>query len=255
MEYSIVIPTYNEAGNITSSLTQVLGFMRSFSPSFEVVLVDDGSVDDTADIVKEYAISNPEIRLIKNPHLGKSGALITGVREASGQYICLVDADMATPISDLQKLSVWMKDQDFDVVIASREGPGAVRINEPFYRHFVGRVFNLLVRILTLPGIQDSQCGFKLYKSEVAKTIFSKLVVYGPNTKVIKKPFFGALDVEVLFVARKLGYKIKAVGITWTYVKTNRFNFLQNTYKMSRDLVLIRLMDLKGKYKPKTNHF
>jgi hypothetical protein len=102
---------------------------------------------------------------------------------------------------------------------------------------------------MALPGINDSQCGFKLFKKEAAKRIFGKLVVYGESNKVISKPFFGALDVEVLFLARKFGYKIKEVPVTWTYVKTSRFNFFSNSWKMARDLFRIRLADLRRKYK------
>lgn len=249
IEYSIVIPVYNESDKISASLTQVLSFMRTFSPSFEVIVVDDGSADNTADIVDEYSKNNPEITLIRAPHKGKSAALYEGVMRACGQYVYLADADFSTPISELKKLSVWLKDQNFDVVICSREGKGAQRVGEPFYRHMVGRIFNFLVQVIALPGIQDSQCGFKLFKGEVVKRIFNKLVVYGPNAKEIKKPFFGALEVEELYLARKFGYKIKEVPVLWTYVKTTRFNFLSNAWKMARDVMLIRLADIQGKYK------
>ena len=249
MEYSIVIPAYNEADKITSSLTQVLGFMRNFSDSFEIIVADDGSSDKTADLVEEYSKNNPEVKILRLSHKGKSGAWISGVGEAQGNYLYLADADFSAHISELKKLLVWMRDQEFDIVIASREGKGAQRIGEPFYRHVIGRCFNLLVQIITLPGIKDSQCGFKLFKRDVARKIFGKLVIYGNFEKELKKPYFGALDVEVLYIARKLGYKIKEVPVTWTYVKTSRLNFFANAFKMARDLVKIRLADFKGAYK------
>jgi dolichyl-phosphate beta-glucosyltransferase len=161
----------------------------------------------------------------------------------------MADADLSTPISELKKLSVWIKDQDFDIVICSREGHGAQRVGEPIYRHLVGRIFNTFVQVVALPGIKDTQCGFKLFKGDVAKKVFNKLKVYGEVPPEIKKPFFGALDVEVLFIARKLGYKIKEVPVLWTFVKTTRFNFVQNSLKMARDLMLIRMRDLIGEYK------
>ena len=132
MEYSIVIPVYNEADKITTSLTQVLSFMRTYSGSFEVLVIDDGSSDRSADIIEEYAYNNPEVVLVRNLHKGKAAALYAGVQKAGGFYIYLADADFSTPVTELKKLSVWLKDQDFDIVIASREGTGAVRIGEPY---------------------------------------------------------------------------------------------------------------------------
>lgn len=249
MKYSIVIPVYNEADKITASLTQVLNFMRGFDHSFEVIVSDDGSSDRSADLIEAYSQGNPEVKLLRNPHKGKAAGLVAGVNASCGDYIYLADADFSTHISELKKLSVWVIDQDFDIAIASREGFGASRIGEPYYRHLIGRVFNLLVQVITLPGINDSQCGFKLFKKDVAKELFGKLVVYGENDKVISKPFFGALDVEVLYLARKFGYKIKEVPVTWTYVRTTRLNFFANSWKMARDLFRIRFADIRHQYK------
>ena len=249
IEYSIVIPAYNEANKITSSLTQVLSFMRNTSQEFEVIVVDDGSKDNTADVVDAYAASNPEIKLIRNPHKGKGPTIWTGVMQSSGEYVYLADADFSAPISELKKLSVWIKDQDFDIVIASREGVGSERVNEPFYRHLMGRVFNMLVQFVALPGIKDSQCGFKLFKSHVAKDIFGRLKIYGEAAKEIDKAYLGAFDVEVLYLGKKLGYKIKEVPVVWTYVKTTRLNPLSDSFKMAKDVILVRWHDLIGVYK------
>lgn len=247
LDYSIVIPAYNEADKITSTLTQILSFMRSFSPAFEVVVVDDGSSDDTADVVEKYMKNNPEIILIKNPHAGKGAAVRTGMLEAHGDYVFMCDADLSMPITELKKLSVWAKDQNFDIVIASREGTGAKRIDEPLIRHIMGRIFNMIVQMFALPGINDSQCGFKLFKKQAAQDAFSNLIVYGPNRKE-KKPFFGAFDVEVLFLAKKFGYTIKEVPITWTYVKTTRLSHVKDSIKMAFDVMRIRFTDVQGKY-------
>ncbi|RJR26406.1 glycosyltransferase family 2 protein [candidate division WWE3 bacterium] len=248
-EYSIVIPAYNEADKISSTLTQVVSFMRTFSQSYEVIVVDDGSRDTTADMVAEFQKNNPEVLVVRNPHKGKSYAVYTGITRAEGDLIYICDADLSTPITELKKLVVWAKDQDFDVVIGSREGKGAQRIGEPAYRHMIGRIFNMLVQVLALPGIKDSQCGFKLLKNNEAKHIFNNLIVYGPEAKITQKPFFGAFDVEVLYLARKYGYKIKEVPVIWRYVKTTRLNFIENSYKMARDVMKIRLNDIRGKYK------
>ncbi len=249
IEYSIVIPAYNEADKIVSSLNQVLGFMPSFADSFEVLVVDDGSKDATAQLVAREASEHSELRLIKNPHKGKGPSIWTGVMEAKGKYIYLADADLSAPISELKKFATWIKDHDFDLVIASREGLGAKRIGEPLYRHLMGRVFNYLVQLIILPGIKDTQCGFKLFKASVAKDIFGRLKIYGADAKEIQKSYMGAFDVEVLFLARKLGYCIKQVPVIWTYATTTRLNPIADAIKMLTDILRIRLNNLKGVYK------
>lgn len=249
MEYSIVTPAYNEEDKITASLTQMVGFMRSFSDSFEVIIINDGSKDSTEEKVRAYSKENPEVRLLTIPHKGKGVAVSTGIMAAEGKYIYMADADLSAPMSELKKLSVWVQDQDYDIVIASREGIGAKRIGEPLYRHIMGRVFNIFIQALILPGISDTQCGFKLFKNKVAKDVFGKLEVYNTEGKELEEAYLGAWDVEVLYLARKMGYTIKQVPVTWTYVKTTRLKPLKDSAKMALDVLKIRLNDLKGKYK------
>jgi len=251
IEYSIVIPAYNEADKITTTLTQIISYMRTFSNSFEIVVVDDGSKDNTADIVEKYLENNscPEIKLIRNVHKGKGPAVWAGVMNSEGDYIYTADADLSTPMTELKKLSIWIKDHNFDIVIASREGAGAQRIDEPFYRHIMGRVFNYVVQIFALPGIKDSQCGFKLFKKDAAKKVFKKLKIYGEIAKPTDKPFLGAWDVEVLYLARKLGYRIKEVPVTWVYVKTTRLSPVKDSLKMFFDVMKVRINYFKGFYK------
>lgn len=254
MEYSIVIPAYNEEDKITATLTQIINFMGSFSGDFEIIVVDDGSKDETAKKVNLYSKENPEVTLLKISHKGKGAAVCTGIMAANGDYIYLADADLSAPISELKKLSVWMKDQNYDVVIASREGTGAERVGEPAYRHLLGRVFNLWIQLVALPGIEDTQCGFKLFKKEVAKDIFGRLLIYSSDQKEIEVAYLGAWDVEVLYLARKLGYTIKQVPVIWTYVKTTRLKPFKDSAKMAIDVLRVRLNDLRGKYnivKPK----
>jgi dolichyl-phosphate beta-glucosyltransferase len=248
MEYSIVIPAYNEADKITSSLTQIMGFMKTFSPSFEVLVVDDGSKDNTATLVEDYAKNIPEIRLIRNSHKGKGPALWRGVVESAGEYIYLCDADLSTPIDELKKFAIWVKDHNFDIVIGSREGSGAKRIDEPFYRHLMGRIFNYWVQLIALRGIKDSQCGFKLFKNDAAKHIFGMLKIYGEDAKEIKKAYMGVFDVEVLFLARKSGYKIKELPVTWTHVRTTRLNPISDSFNMAKDVLKVRINYLRRVY-------
>lgn len=248
-EYSIVIPAYNEEDKITSTLTQVVNFMRGYSESFEVLVVNDGSTDATSEKISAFAKENSEIILVDNPHKGKGYAVWTGMMKAVGNFIYMADADLSAPIEDLKKFSVWILEHDFDIVIGSREGIGAKRIGEPVYRHIMGRAFNYFVQLFAIPGIQDSQCGFKLFTNKSAKDIFGRSAIYGSGTKEIKSAYFGAWDVEVLYIARKLGYKIKQVPVTWVYVKSKRFNPLGNSVKMALDVLKIRLNDIRGKYK------
>lgn len=249
IEYSIVIPAYNEEDKIIATLTQVVNFMRNFCSSFEVIVVNDGSSDLTLLKVLNYSKENTEVRVIDNVHKGKGFAVWTGMMEAQGEYIYMADADLSAPLDELKKLSVWAKDQNFDVVIGSREGVGARRIGEPLYRHIMGRFFNYWVQFIALPGINDSQCGFKLFKKKVAKDIFGRLLVYGADSKEIDVTYFGAWDVEVLYLARKLGYTIKQVPVTWTYVKSKKFSPIRDAFKMAWDVTKVRLNDLRGKYK------
>jgi len=249
MNYSIVMPAYNEEDKITSTLTQVVNFMRNFTDSFEVLIVNDGSADTTAAKVLEYCKDNPEVTLIDNPHKGKGYAVWTGMMKAEGDLIYMADVDLSAPIEDLKKFSNWALEHDFDIVIGSREGFGAKRVGEPWYRHVMGRGFNLFVQIFALRGISDSQCGFKLFTKKAAKDIFGRMQIYGSNTKNVKGTYFGAWDVEVLYLARKFGYKIKQIPVTWVYVKSKKFNPISNSVKMALDVLKIRLNDIRGKYK------
>lgn len=248
---SIIIPTYNESANIRQSLARVFEFLDTKDYSFEVILVDDGSVDKTVGIVHEFFGERSEFKLIKNPHKGKGFAVRTGILAAKGEYVLFSDADLATPIEELDRLLMWLRDHEFEVAIASREGFGAKRVDEPYYRHIMGRGFNFLVQLLVLPGIEDSQCGFKMFTREAAQEIFSRLHIYGERVQKINRAYLGAFDVEVLFLARKLGYKVKEVPVTWRYVKTPRLDPLCDSLRMFWDVVRVRVNDLRGVYHKK----
>lgn len=248
MKYSIVIPAYNEADKISSTIIQVLGFMRNFSDPFELIVSDDGSSDNTVSIVKEIAKENPELKLVENSHKGKGPTVWSAFMQAQGDYIYMADADLSAPISELKKLLVWAEEQDYGIVIASREGVGAERINEPFYRHLMGRVFNFLVRIVALPDMQDTQCGFKLFTKKCVQDVFPRLYTL-KDAKELNVPYTGAWDVEVLLLAKQLGYKIKSVPVTWVYVKTTRVSPVSDSIKMFLEVFQIRFRFLRGKYK------
>lgn len=250
---SVVIPAYNEEDNFRAgALEKVEKYLKSQDYSWEIIVVDDGSTDKTADLVEEFAqkhernsSSIKSFHVIKNPHFGKAHTVTTGVMAARGEYILFTDFDQATPISEIEKMWPLIK-KEVKVVIGSREGLGAKRINEPFYRHIMGRGFNFLVQLLAVRGIEDTQCGFKLFTNDAARKLFSKLRVY--KEQKVKDAFTGAWDVEVLLLARKFGYKIEQVPVEWKHLKTSRVNPVKDSLRMLRDILLIRWMDLRGEY-------
>ncbi len=214
-----------------------------------MIVVDDGSTDNTVGVAEEFARGKERVRILKLPHCGKGATVRDGMLESKGKYILFSDADLATPIEELKRLLNWIK-QNYDFVIASREGLGALREKEPWYRHFLGRGFNFLVKLVALRGIEDTQCGFKLFKAAAAKEILKRLKIYGQQeTEELTKPYLGAFDVEILFLAQKLGYKIKEVPVTWHYAETQKLDPLKDSIRMARDVLLVRLNDLRGFYR------
>ncbi len=248
MKFSIVIPAYNEEKNIRKSLAKVFDYLEEKDFKGEVIVVDDGSGDNTVSEVREFYGGREDLKLLEKPHRGKGFAVRDGVLAASGDYILFSDADLATPIEDADRLLMWLRDHDFSVAVASRQGFGAKRVDEPGYRHIIGRVFNFIIKLVALPGIEDTQCGFKMFTGEAADKIFSSLRVYGDTDKEISQPFYGAFDVELLYLAKKFGYKIKEVPVTWKHVETARFNFVYNAWRMFWDVIRVRINDIRGLY-------
>lgn len=249
VELSVVVPVYNEKNVVGITLTKISSFLNEYEPDYEIIVVDDGSEDTTREIVESIQKVNNKVVLIKNPHKGKGYSVRTGVLKANGRYILMTDVDLAAPIEELKRLMVWIKDNNFDVAIGSREGVGAQRKNEPWIRHFMGRVFNHLVQILVLPGINDTQCGFKLFKEEPAKKAFSASLLYGDKTTEIKVPKVTAFDVEILFLIRRLGYKIKEIPITWEYGRSTKVSNIRDSFVNFFDVLKVKYNDIKGLYK------
>ena len=244
---SVVIPAYNEEANFQKGLlSSVPDYLEKQKYSYEILIVDDGSSDQTAKLSEDFAKKNKNVRVIKNPHEGKAETVKRGVKEASGELILFTDFDQATPIEEIEKLLPFF--QEYDIVIGSRQLPGAKRQREPFHRHLMGLVFNLVVQTIAVRGIWDTQAGFKCFKSETAKDLFSHLRVYG-HGKQVKGALVTAFDVELLFIAKKRGYKIKEVPIAWHHVATTRVSALKDSVRMFRDVVKVRLNDIKGAYK------
>ena len=244
---SVVIPTHNEALRIIQNIEAISLYLTQQNYDFEIIVSDNASTDNTRDRIKEYIKSHKNTSLVTSPSPGKGPAVRLGVLESTKDYILCCDADLATPIKELERLMLWLTEQNYDIAIASREGLGSLRKGEPYIRHLMGRVFNLCVRIITQLTYDDTQCGFKLFKKDVAYSIFNKLLVY-KDFKTDKKAYLGAWDVEVLLIAKKLEYKVKEVPVLWSYVPTTRLSHIRDSVKMLRDIILIRLNFIKNRY-------
>ena len=218
------------------SLERIAAFIQQQSDPIEVIVVDDGSEDRTAEIVEEFAREYPFITLIRNPHGGKGAAVKAGVARGQGQYLLISDTDLAVPIEELPKFLPPQLD-GYDLAIASREEKGSIRINEPYYRHLMGRVYNLLVRIVAVPGIQDTQCGFKAFRREVARDLFPFQTIEG-----------WGFDVEILFIAQRVGYKVVEVPVTWYYGQRSKIRPIHDTIGMIQDLIQVRRNARRGLY-------
>ena len=212
---SVVIPAYNEASRLPSTLNKILSYLESREYPYEVLVIDDGSLDKTAQVVEEMASERPHLRLVRNPHRGKGYAVRTGMLLATGRYILYSDADLSTPIEEIEKLLPYLEGA-FDIAIGSREGLGAARYDEPAYRHLMGRAFNAIVRVVALPQFDDTQCGFKAFRKEAAHTLFKGVHLYGDSAGDVKGAMVTGFDVEVLYLAQRRGYQIAEVPVQWT---------------------------------------
>jgi dolichyl-phosphate beta-glucosyltransferase len=244
---SLVIPAYNEAARIQATIGEAHAWLASQSFATELIVIDDGSGDETAALAERALELMPNGRLIRAPHRGKAAAVHVGVQAASGDHIAFSDADLATPLPYLLDLRSAIA-HGCDVAIGSREGRGARRIGEPEYRHIMGRVFNALVRLLLLPGIQDSQCGFKLFRAEVAQELFCRSRLYDARDGTVSGPRVTAFDVELLTIARLRGYRICAVPVIWTYGEGSKVRPTRDTWHNLRDVVQVWIDKKRGLY-------
>lgn len=237
---SIVIPAYNEEARLSETLQEVMAYFGGQGFAHEVIVVDDGSQDATGAIVKKELERYPDLHLVQVPHGGKGHACRNGVLASQGQWIFLCDADLSMPIQEFAKFSVEFERQT-PILVGSREALGARRINEPEYRHVMGRVFNFLVRLLAVRGLQDTQCGFKCFRADAARKLFQLQTIPG-----------WSFDVEILYIAQKLGYSIKEIPIDWYYRSQSKVKPVRDTLNMLRELLKIRWNDIQGRYPNKT---
>lgn len=247
---SVVIPAYNEERRLPQTLQSVVEYLARQSYASEVIVVDDGSQDRTVQVVELFRAAHPNVALIRNDHRGKGYAVRTGMLVAQGHIVLFSDADLSTPIEEIDELLPWFE-HGYGIVIGSREGSGAKRIHEPFYRHMMGRVFNFVVRLLTVRGIDDTQCGFKAFRDDVARELFTRMKLYGENAQTVTGSMVTGFDVEVLFIGYKYGYKIKEVPVEWRYGIESKVNPLKDSFELFRDVLRVRWNDLRGMYNGK----
>lgn len=233
---SIVIPAHNEEARLPKTLPQVLAHLDSRDYPSEVILVDSGSQDGTAEIGRNFAESRDDFRLIQVDKPGKGLAVQRGMLAAAGEYRFICDADLSMPIHQVDRFFPPQL-ENTEIAIASRELEQSVRYGEPIYRHLIGRAFNTLVRLLAIPDIQDTQCGFKCFRADVAEDLFRVQQLEG-----------WTFDVELLFIAQRRGYQIVEVPIPWYYFPGSRVQVVRDSIAMFLDLFRIRYFHLTGRY-------
>lgn len=232
---SIVIPAHNEETRLPQTLEQVFDFTRKQSFTTEVLVVENASKDRTLEIARQYAAQNPILQVIHEEQPGKGRAVQRGMLAAKGEYRFFADADFSMPVGEIPRF--LPPAISAPIAIASREAPGAVRYNEPGYRHITGRVFNTAIRLIVLPGLDDTQCGFKMFRADVAEELFRRQTLMG-----------WSFDVELLYIARLRKIPIVEIPIPWYFNPESKVNVLRDSWRMFRDLLLIRRNGSNGLY-------
>jgi dolichyl-phosphate beta-glucosyltransferase len=233
---SIIIPAYNEAHRLPGTLTKILSFLDDQTYSSEILVIENGSQDETYRIAQDYSSRHARVHVLRNNARGKGLAVQKGMIESQGEFRFMCDADLSMPINELNRF-LPPQLENFDIAIASREAPGAVRYNEPRYRHIVGRMFNMMIRLLALPDLQDTQCGFKCFRGEVAQELFQRQTIPG-----------WSFDVEILYIAVQRGYQILEIPIPWFYNADSKVRVVTDSIQMGSDLLGIRQKSAQGVY-------
>jgi dolichyl-phosphate beta-glucosyltransferase len=242
---SIIIPAYNESENFRSGvLIPMIPFLNPQSFSWEIIFVNDGSTDDTLGLLSKYSDYSKNIHVLTIPHGGKSAAVTAGMLTAEGSYILFTDFDQSTPLKFALPF-IKAHENGADLVIGVRGGDSSYK-SDSIMSRIRSLIFLILVRAIAIPGIKDSQCGFKSFTNEAAKKIFSSLKVC--KQKNVSGGYMGAFDVEVLFLAKKFGYSISQLPVDWVRIPSKHLNIWKEPLMMVRDTLKIRLYDILGKY-------
>jgi len=247
MKISLIVPCYNEEINIQKGVLDKIGNYTVKDDRFiEVIVVDDGSDDSSKTVIKDkYLKIYPKFKLLENSHQGKAFAIMTGISSAEGSYVMFSDIDLATPIEEAQKL-ISAINEGYPIVIGSRK---TQRSGAPIMRKIMSLGF-IIVRdlLIGLNGIKDTQNGFKIFNKIVALKIIDKLKVFHENRKAFGSSVTAGFDLEFLFLALKLGYKVKEVPVTWLHVETKNVNFFRDSLETLLDIIKIKYYDVLHKY-------
>ena len=240
LSLSVVIPAYNESSRMVPTLEKVLAFLQTHAGSYELLVVDDGSTDQTVPLVEAFCRQAGGVRLLRNrENSGKGVAVRGGILSARSEYILFTDADLSAPIAEAERLLPYLE-AGYDIVIGSRAmKPEWITPRQPWYRQRAGQIFNLCIRALTGLPFRDTQCGFKLFRREAARAIFTAQRISG----------FG-FDVETLYLARKFGLRSLEVPVHWGHSPSSKVRLLRDSARMFIDLLRIRWNDWRGRYSP-----
>jgi len=244
-KYSIVIPAYNERARIIATLKSVVETVRAHQWSAEVIVVNDGSTDETAHLVRDFALSAPEVQLMNNPrNSGKGYSVRSGILHALGEIVMFTDADLSAPINEAERLFEAIA-QGADIAIGSRWLATSRQTHrQPLYRQVFGRLFNALTRAVMRLPYADTQCGFKAFTRSAAQTVFQ-----------LQRIERWGFDPEILFIALKRGYKVREVSVTWGHDERSRISYLKDGIKMLEELMYIRWNAMVGAYSRKIEEF
>lgn len=244
VKLSVIIPAYNEEKNLKNGvLDQVEDYFKKVDYTYEVLIVDDGSSDKTVDLVEEIIKNKKHFRLIKNKHQGKAATVMTGLLESKGEIAVFTDMDQATPIWEIEKFLPKFK-EGYDIVIGSRSG----RKGAPMVRKIISWGFSVLRTIILGLPFKDTQCGFKAFNRESINTIIPKMQDEWGILHTKGGAVNAGFDVEILYIAKKYGFKIAEVSVEWNYVDTERVQVVKDALAAIYDMLRIRMSDLKGKY-------
>ncbi|GJQ36548.1 MAG: glycosyltransferase family 2 protein [Anaerolineales bacterium] len=236
---SIIIPAHNEENRLPRTLEEIFSFLKGQSYPSEVIVVENGSTDETLSIANDFAKEHPGLVVIHEDRNGKGNAVRRGMLEARGEYRFICDADLSMPIEDLPHF-LPPDIIDFDIAIGSREAPGSIRYNEPPYRHIGGRAINLAIRSLILPGLNDTQCGFKCFRASATEDLFRLQTLTG-----------WSFDIELLYLARRKKLRIREIPIRWYFDPDSKVSAVRDALRMIGDIFRIHLNALRGAYESK----
>jgi dolichyl-phosphate beta-glucosyltransferase len=247
---SIIIPAWNEQACLAGNLNTVVRYLRKQEYTSEVIVVDDGSTDATADVARAFAAEHsgePPLTVIENKHRGKGYAVRTGLLAGTGKYVLFTDADLSTPVYEIGKM-IGALETGADIAIGTRQGIGAERVDEPLVRSALRRFFNLLVRLISGLPYRDTQAGFKGFRREVAQDLFRRVRLYGEDAREIKGRALTAFDVEVLYLATRAGYRIEEIPVRWEHDPRSRHIPLRDAARMLADVIKVHWMAAQGAY-------